>query len=178
SVLLSNGKSIFAGRTDYKVGNESVTGAYSGIAAADLTGNGKLDLIVPITDAFQPYEFSILKNKGNGTFDTPVNYELPIAPDAVAAGDFNNDHKADIAIMNFGGSGSISVLLNSGTGTFPSYAPYPLNSYGYGIAVADFNKDSNLDFAATDLTAHPVSVLLCNGARAFPTFATYATGSL
>src|SRR5208337_523765 len=177
SVLLSNGKDMFAARTDYAVGNESVTGAYSGIAAADLTGNGKLDLIVPITDAFQPYEFSILKNKGNGTFDTPVNYELPIAPDAVAAGDFNNDGKADIAIMNFGGSGSISVLLNSGTGTFPSYTTYAINGYGYGIAVGDFNKDGNLDIVATNGTQNTVSVLLGNGTGAFPAFATYPTGS-
>jgi hypothetical protein len=177
SVLLSNGKDIFAARTDYSVGSGSLTGAYSGIAAADLTGNGKSDLIVPITYADAPYEFSILKNKGNGTFDAAVNYALPIGPNAVAAGDFNNDHKADIAVMNFGGSGSISVLLNSGTGTFPTYTQYPINGYGYGIAVGDFNKDGNLDIVATDLVNNTVSVLLGNGTGAFPTFATYATGS-
>ncbi|MGA2355805.1 MAG: FG-GAP-like repeat-containing protein [Terriglobales bacterium] len=159
------------------MGSGSLTGAYSGIAAADLTGNGKADLIVPITYADAPYEFSILKNKGNGTFDAAVNYELPIGPNAVAAGDFNNDHKADIAVMNFGGSGSISVLLNSGTGTFPSYTTYPINGYGDGIAVGDFNKDGNLDIVATDLTENTVSVLLGNGTGAFPTFATYPTGS-
>jgi len=177
SVLLSNGKDLFAARTDYAVSTESVSGAYTGIAAADLTGNGKPDLIVPITYAFEPYEFSILKNKGNGTFDAPVSYTLPIAPDAVAAGDFNNDHKADIAIMNFGGSGSISVLLNSGTGTFPTYTQYPINGYGYGIAVGDFNKDGNLDIVATDATQNTISILLGNGTGAFPTFATYPTGS-
>jgi hypothetical protein len=178
SVLLSNGKDMFAARTDYSVGSESLTGAYSGIAAADLTGNGKPDLIVPITYADVPCEFSILKNKGNGTFDAAVNYALPIGPDAVVAGDFNNDHKADIAVMNSGNSGSISVLLNSGTGTFPSYTTYPINGYGYGIAVGDFNKDGNLDIVATDLTENTVSVLLGNGTGAFPTFATYTTGSL
>jgi hypothetical protein len=177
SVLLSNGKSMFAGRTDYKVGDESATGAYSGIAAADLTGNGKPDLIVPITYATNPYEFSVLINKGNGTFDAPVNYALPIGPNAVAAGDFNNDGKADIAVMNFGNSGSISVLLNSGTGTFPSYTTYPINGSGYGIAVGDFNKDGNLDIVATDGGQNTVSVLLGNGTGAFPSFATYPTGS-
>ncbi len=177
SVLLSNGKDLFAARTDYKVGNETVTGAYSGLAAADLTGNGKPDLIVPITYADVPYELSILKNKGNGTFDAAVNYALPVAPDAVAAGDFNNDHKADIAVMNFGGNGSISILLNSGTGTFPSYTTYPINGYGYGIAVGDFNKDGNLDIVATNGTQSTVSVLLGNGTGAFPTFSTYPTGS-
>jgi hypothetical protein len=175
SVLLSNGKSLFAARTDYAVGSGTDTGAYSGIAAADLTGNGKPDLIVPITYAF-PYEISILMNKGKGTFDAPVNYALPTSPDAVVAGDFNNDHKADIAVMNFGGSGSISVLLNSGTGTFPSYTTYPINGYGYGIAVGDFNKDGNLDIVTADLGG-TVSVLLGNGAGGFAPFAAYPTGS-
>jgi hypothetical protein len=177
SVLLSNGRDLFAARTDYPVTTESLSGAYNGIAAADLAGNGKADLIVPITYADVPYEFSILKNKGNGTFDAPVSYTLPTGPDAVVAGDFNNDHKADIAIVNFGGSGSISVLLNSGTGTFPTYTQFPINGYGYGIAVGDFNKDGNLDIVATDLVNNTVSVLLGNGTGAFPTFATYPTGS-
>jgi hypothetical protein len=177
SVLLSNGKDMFAARTDYSVGSESLAGAYTGIAAAVLTANGKPDLIVPITYADVPYEFSILKNKGNGTFDAAVNYALPISPDAVAAGDFNNDHRADIAVTNFGGNGSITVLLNSGTGTFPSYTTYPINGYGYGIAVGDFNKDGNLDIVATNGTQSTVSVLLGNGTGAFPTFTAYPTGS-
>jgi hypothetical protein len=176
SVLLSNGKDLFAGRTDYGVGGENVTGAYSGIAAADLTGNGKPDLIVPITYAF-PYEISILMNKGNGTFKPFVSYPLPTGPIAVVAGDFNNDHKPDIAVANGNGSGSITVLLNSGTGTFPTYTEYAINGISVGLAVGDFNKDGNLDIVATNGSQSTISVLLGNGAGAFPTFATYTTGS-
>jgi hypothetical protein len=176
SVLLSNGKDMFAARTDYSVGGENVTGAYSGIAAADLTGNGKQDLIVPITYAF-PYEVSILMNKGNGTFKPFVSYPLPTGPIAVAAGDFNNDHKADIAVANGNGSGSITVLLNSGSGTFPTYTEYSINGISAGLAVGDFNKDGNLDIVATNASQNTISVLLGNGTGAFPTFATYATGS-
>jgi hypothetical protein len=176
SVLLSNGKDMFAARTDYSVGDENVTGAYSGIAAADLTGNGKQDLIVPITFAF-PYEISILMNKGNGTFKPFVSYSLPTGPIAVVVGDFNNDHKADIAVANGNGSGSITVLLNSGTGTFPTYAEYSTNGIPDGLAVGDFNKDGNLDIVATNGSQNTVSVLLGNGTGTFPTFATYPTGS-
>jgi hypothetical protein len=176
SVLLSNGKSLFAARTDYAVGSGTDTGAYSGIAAADLTGKGNPDLIVPITYAF-PYEISILMNKGKGTFDAPVNYSLPTGPIAVVAGDFNNDHKADIAVANGNGSGSITVLLNSGTGTFPTYTEYPTNGIPYGLAVGDFNKDGNLDIVATNGSPSTVSVLLGNGAGGFAPFAAYPTGS-
>jgi FG-GAP-like repeat/Abnormal spindle-like microcephaly-assoc'd, ASPM-SPD-2-Hydin len=176
SVLLSNGKDLFAGRTDYSVGGENVTGAYSGIAAADLTGNDKPDLIVPITYAF-PYEISILTNKGNGTFKPFVSYPLPTGPVAVVAGDFNNDHKPDIAVANGNGSGSITVLLNSGTGTFPTYTEYAINGISVGLAVGDFNKDGNLDIVATNGSQSTISVLLGNGTGTFPTFATYTTGS-
>jgi len=174
SVLLSNGKDMFADRTDYKVGGATVNGAYSGIAVADLTGKGKQDLIVPITYSS---EVSILINKGKGTFDAPANYPLPSGPNAVVAGDFNNDHKMDIAVANSNGSGSITVLLNSGTGTFPTYTEYSTNGIPYGLAVGDFNKDGNLDIVATNGSQNTVSVLLGNGTGTFPTFATYPTGS-
>ena len=176
SVLLSNGKDLFAARTDYSVATGTQTGAYSGIAAADLTGNGKFDLVVPITNHV-PYELSVLMNKGTGAFDAPVNYALPINPQAVALGDFNNDHKVDIVVANFGGTGSISVLLNSGTGTFPAYTTDAIGGYSYGVAVGDFNQDGNLDIVATNATAGIVSVLLGNGTGAFPEFTTCATGS-
>ena len=45
SVLLSNGKSLLGGRTDYSVATGNETGAYSGIAAADLNGDGHTDIV-------------------------------------------------------------------------------------------------------------------------------------
>jgi FG-GAP-like repeat/FG-GAP repeat len=173
SVLLSNGTSLFAKRTDYSVSSASTTGAYSGIAAAVLSGT-KPDLIIPVTFANQ---LAVLVNKGSGTFDPFVTYPLPTNPQAVVTGDFNNDKKIDVAVVNFGGTGSISVLLNSGTGTLGAYTQYNTNGYGYGIATGDFNKDGNLDIVVTDLNNDTVSVLLGNGTGVFPSFATYATGS-
>jgi len=173
SVLLSNGKSLFAGRTDYSLTSAATSGAYAGIAAADVNGDGKPDLIVPVTFASQ---LSVLINKGNGTFDPFATYPLPENPEAVAVGDFNNDKKIDVAVVTLG-SGSISVLLNSGTGTFGSYTQYNTNGYGQGIATGDFNKDGNLDIVVTDFNDNTVSVLLGNGTGAFPSFVTYPTGA-
>jgi hypothetical protein len=172
SVLLSNGKSLFAGRTDYSLTTSTTSGAYGGIAAADVNGDGKPDLIVPVTFANQ---LSVLLNKGNGSFEPFATYPLPENPEAVAVGDFNNDKKIDVAVVNLG-SGSISVLLNSGTGTFGGYTQYDTNGYGPGIATGDFNKDGNVDIVVTDIDSNTVSVLLGNGTGAFPSFATYPTG--
>src|SRR3984885_153502 len=176
SVLLSNGTSLFAKRTDYSVSSASTTGAYSGIAAAVLSGT-KPDLIIPVTFANQ---LAVLVNKGSGTFDPFVTYPLPTNPQAVVTGDFNNDKKIDVAVVNFGGTGSISVLLNSGTGTLGAYTQYNTNGYGYGIAtgvfpsfatyatgsspygvtVGDFNGDGFVDLAVANEGAGTVSILL------------------
>ncbi len=174
SVLLSNGKTLLAGRTDYNISNASSTGAYSGIAAGDINGDGKIDLVVPVTFASQ---LALLENKGNGTFKPFTTVTLPVSPNAVITGDFNNDHKTDIAVMNFGGSGTISILINSGSGTFPTNTQYNIGGSGYGIATGDFNNDGNLDIVATNETSNTVSVLLGNGSGAFPSFVTYPTGS-
>lgn len=170
SVLLSNGKSLFAGRTDYKVSTGGSSGAYFGIAAADLNGTGKVDLVLPLPNASL---ISVLMNKGNGTFIAAKTYSVP-GPEGIALGDFNNDHRVDVAVMNFGGNGTISVLLNNG-GTFPTFKQYNIN--GYGIAVGDLNKDGNLDIVATDEVNNTVSVLLNDGTGAFPSFTPYAVGN-
>jgi len=174
SVLLSNGKSLLGGRTDYSVATGNETGAYSGIAAADLNGDGKPDLIVPVTFANQ---LAVLVNTGKGAFKPFMTYPLPNNPQAVVAGDFNNDKKMDVAVVNFGSPGSISVLLNTGSGILSPYTQYPVNGVSFGIATGDFNQDGNLDLVVTDAYDDTVSVLLGNGTGAFPSFVTYPTGA-
>jgi hypothetical protein len=175
SVLLSNGKSLFAGRTDYNISSASTSGAYNGLAAGDLNGDGKIDLAVPVTFANQ---LSLLFGTGSGTFKPFSTITLPTSPNAVAIGDFNNDHKNDIALVNFGGGDTISILLNAGSGTFPTNTQYNTGGSGYAIATGDFNNDGNLDIVVTGEESNNISVLLGNGAGAFPSFTTYAAGSL
>ncbi|HZW05471.1 MAG TPA: VCBS repeat-containing protein, partial [Candidatus Nitrosotalea sp.] len=80
SVLLSNGKTLFDGRSDYKVSTSTTSGAYGGIAAADFSGDGKADLVLGISsdDAV-----SVLLNTGSGTFKPFTEYKLPNGPLAV-----------------------------------------------------------------------------------------------
>ena len=103
SVLLNQGNGTFAARVDYAVGTTP-----DSVAAADLDGDGKLDLAV-----VQNYSntVSVLLNNGNGTFAAKVDYPTGTAPGSVAAVDLNGDGMADLAISNEL-SNTVSVLLN------------------------------------------------------------------
>ena len=85
---------------------------------------------------------------------------------AVAAGDFNNDGKADLVTID--GAGNVNVALGKGDGTFTTLPAAALLSYTYvgAIATADFNSDGNTDLAILG-SANNVTILLGNGDGTF-----------
>ena len=92
SVLLGNGDGTFQSAVNYSVG-----AGPAGVALADLTGNGNMDIAVAnVGDGTA----SILMNKGNGSFDPALTFAGPsgTAPISVAAADFNGDNLPDLAI--------------------------------------------------------------------------------
>ena len=62
-------------------------------------------------------------------------------------GDFNGDHKLDLA---FSIGGMIYVGLGNGNGTFKSYVPYGSDHNAGAMAVGDFNRDGILDIVAAN----------------------------
>jgi hypothetical protein len=150
----------------------------TGLAAADINGDGKSDLVVadqgtflttPVNGALHVY-----LGNANGTFTTAAapstsatNYSI------VALGDLNGDGRLDLIVAgnvwnSSAGSGTPNVytLLGNGDGTFQAPATLTLTGQdGIGatsIALADFNKDGHLDVAignSSDVT----EVLLGNG---------------
>jgi hypothetical protein len=142
------------------------------IAAADLNGDHKLDLIIIDT----PY-ISVLLGKGDGTFRSPIDNESFVGPQNLAIGDFNNDHKLDVGVVGFfGGQANIGVLLGNGNGTLQPSINYPLTSTPTTLAVGDFNGDGNLD-AAVENADCCATVLLGNGEGSFESATLYTTTS-
>jgi hypothetical protein len=80
------------------------------LAVADLNGDGILDMAVV---NYSSSDVSVLLGKGDGTFQSAVNYAAGAAP--LTAKDFNGDGIPDLAVVSEAG---VRVLLGNGDGTF------------------------------------------------------------
>jgi Abnormal spindle-like microcephaly-assoc'd, ASPM-SPD-2-Hydin/FG-GAP-like repeat len=124
SVLLGNGDGTFQQAVFYDVASPPTW-----LIAQDMNGDGKLDLIT--SNSGQPGELqayppgvTVLDGNGDGTFQQGVFYPAGNAFDGnyVAAGDFNGDHKPDLAFVDLDGS-TVITLLNTGVASFSPTTP-------------------------------------------------------
>jgi hypothetical protein len=110
-------------------------------------------------------------NKGDGTFQNPVDYAITGEVQALAVADLNGDGKLDLVVPTGGYPSGVSVLLGMGDGTFASPVMYTstlLSFYSASVAVADFNGDGKLDLALANSTPNnAVAILLGNGDGTF-----------
>jgi FG-GAP-like repeat/FG-GAP repeat len=144
--------------------SQNIGNSYSAAASGDFNGDGKLDLLLLTPDFGSGATMAILLGNGDGTFQAPHTYAVPVAP-YIVVGDFNGDGKPDIAICGgISGSGGVSILINNGDGTFKSPANYSVSGNVQALAAADLNADGKLDLVVpTGGSSAAVSVLLGNG---------------
>lgn len=149
----------------------NMRGSPGAIAAADLNGDGKLDLAVTIEG---PDEVQILLGNGDGTFTPAGGFKfLGNWPGWIALKDFNGDGILDIAVTStgdYGSKGAVSVLLGTGNATFSPAVGYAFDEGPAGIAgltIADFNRDGKLDFAVADNIVGKLRVFLGKGDEGF-----------
>jgi FG-GAP-like repeat/Abnormal spindle-like microcephaly-assoc'd, ASPM-SPD-2-Hydin len=101
-------------------------------------------------------------------FEARSTRTIPGESLAIAAGDFNNDGKLDLAFTN----GWLQISLGNGDGTFQTAKQYTY-LIGASLAVGDFNGDGNLDIAAP--YNNGIGVFLGNGDGTFEAPLTSAT---
>ncbi len=87
---------------------------YADIAADDLTGDGRGDLV--ITASSSDLVFVALQLP-TGSFELPQSYAVGANPSAIDLVDVNGDSHPDIVVTDQF-SGQVSVLLGNGDGTF------------------------------------------------------------
>ncbi|MCS6808848.1 MAG: FG-GAP-like repeat-containing protein, partial [Bacteroidota bacterium] len=176
-VLLGNGAGGFSAPVGYPSGPGV---ARSGLAVGDCTGDGALDILVANTGAVNG-NITVLPNRGDGTFDTPIISQSVSNAFAVACGDIDNDGDLDAVVSQALGTNMISVMWNQdGTGYMSVAMTTTGPSDAYDIALGDINSDGWLDIIATQ-NGSPggVAVYLNNGDGTVPIFpsSTYTVGN-
>jgi hypothetical protein len=145
----------------------NIVGATNSIAAADLNGDGKLDLVIVTS---RPYPslgtvyssiLQVLLGNGDATFKPLAGYVVnyPQLPgNNIAFGDFNGDGKLDIVVagegvntdVSFGGS--IGELVGNGDGSFQPAVFYCSSELSEAAAVGDVDNDGKPDLVTSDFT--------------------------
>ncbi|WP_170139472.1 FG-GAP-like repeat-containing protein [Larkinella arboricola] len=156
----------------------------AGMAAGDLNGDGKPELLVAVgVNETSTGSLAVLENTGNGTFTTSTLSvgDGPIIPKVA---DLNGDGKSDLAVVTYTEAAQkVVVLMGTGTGTFTPSASYALNGLPASIEIADFNGDGKPDLAVTDrqIGENPkgqVEVFLNTGSGNMGTSAIFTIGNL
>jgi Bacterial Ig-like domain (group 3)/FG-GAP-like repeat len=150
----------------------------SSVAVADLTGDGKPDLVVTNSLGKSGGPVGVLLGNGDGTFRPAIMYGSGGRADSVVIADVNGDGKPDLIVAV--DTTHVEVFLGNGDGTFQSGVPYDASG-ARSVAVADLNHDGKLDLVVAGATSgHPssgmVSVLLGNGDGTFQPAVTYDSG--
>jgi len=153
TVALGNGDGTFQKPVSY------LTQLTYSLAVADFNNDGNLDIV---TANLGPSTVDVYLGNGDGTFKAPISSNTTQGSYFVVVGDFNNDKKPDLAILD---PPYISVLLGNGDGTFQ--APSDNSSFpaALWLALADFNNDHQVDVAAVSSSgvSYNLGVLLGNG---------------
>ena len=144
SIYLANGKGGFLPPTTYAVPSES-----DGLTVADLTGNGKLDLLVG--DAYG--DVLVLLGNGDGTFEP---YHEANQAVELAVADLTGNGSKDIIYADQGldrvvvdyGAGNSTVLANQSTGLLDPGA----------VALADLNGDGIPDLIVANSGSNNVLI--------------------
>ena len=162
AVLLGNGNGTFQSAVNYDPG-----GAASGLAIADLTGNGKLDAVVIESLCFNCYtnngnpspSVAVFPGNGDGTFQSATGFFAASAGAvSVVAADLNGDGKPDLvlgAVIQSNGTynRSVGVLLNTSTTAVLSPASLTFAPQAPGISSSPQTITlSNIGLAAISIS--------------------------
>jgi Bacterial Ig-like domain (group 3)/FG-GAP-like repeat len=148
-VLKGNGDGTFGASVSLKAGFFPTY-----VAAADMNGDGRQDLMVANTVSSS---ITVLINHGGGSFTAAANnyatafLESNLSRDAVGllgVGDFNGDGKPDVEVASISG---VDVLLNLGRGVLQAPGSVEVGLLTAQMFPADLNGDGHPDLALATL---------------------------
>ncbi len=136
------------------------TGFGKGLATTDLHDDGFADIVVGNnTDTI-----SVLRGKGDGTFEAPKVYPAGKKPTSLTVANIDGDGDVDILVGNT--TSTITVLRNQ-LGSLRRRVSYAIGDSPSSVAVSDFNNDGEADVATANKSSGAVAVARGIGGGAF-----------
>ncbi len=162
TIFLGNGDGTFT-----VLGSSPAIGMNpSGIAAADINGDGNVDLAVSQTDSSGNGQIVVFFGNGDGTFtQASSTTSVTSTASSIIPADVNGDGKIDLVLSGIGQSG-ITILLGNGDGTFTELAG-PSQAGEATASVADVNNDGIPDLVFPAANTSYLTVFLGNGDGTF-----------
>lgn len=160
----------------------TISGLAFCIAAGDLDGDGKPDIVAGSINAQSIYVYKNSSTTGNISFSAPMTYPSGTNPYCVAIADIDGDGKPDLISANYL-AGNFSVFRNTTANSVLSFAAKVDFTTGLGprcIAIADLNNDGKADLAIVDELSNSLQIFpntSSAGQIAFAAPTTYTTGS-
>jgi hypothetical protein len=149
----------FAAQQTFAVGSSPF-----GVAAADLNGDGKPDLV---TANFNSNTVSVLLNTtapgaAVPSFGAQQTFAAGNEPYGVAVGDVNGDGRLDLAVANFN-STNVSVYLNTTalgamSASFAAQQSFAAGTRPISATFADLDGDGKPDLAVANFNSNTLSV--------------------
>jgi FG-GAP-like repeat len=139
TVMLGDGRGALRAGATGPLGAED---ARPEIAAVDLNGDGKLDLV-------SAHRATVLLGKGDGSFGAPTPFAHcapEVDADRLVLGDFDRDGKLDVVLVRQGAQ-SLPFLSGRGDGTFGAERSVDAGAPVTAAAATDLDGDGKLDLA-------------------------------
>lgn len=129
------------------------------LAAADLDGDSRPEVIIPMPSAATMRIYPNTSSAGSIAFGPGIDFAMPPGPHGIGVADMNQDGKLDLVIANESGTVSVFANASNGPGDF-SLGPrldVPGRAGMHEMAVGDLDGDGRSDVTAS---AGPANVVV------------------
>ncbi len=142
------------------------------IASGDLDGDGIVDLVT----ANLSESVSILRGRGDGTFERRDDYPFGGTPYVAAIGDLNGDGRPDLAVVDTT-LDVVCVVDAIGSCQFGRRRDYAVGNRPAHVKIGDWNADGRSDLVTSNEGDNSITVLIGNGDGTFGSRVEYPVGS-
>jgi hypothetical protein len=126
------------------------------VAAADMNGDGLLDLVVARSVYAGSPGVQIVLQNGTTWTTLPLN-TVTNDPMDIATADLNHDGAVDVVVANQDAN-NISVFLGNGDGTLRAHVDYATGTAPKALAIGDLNSDGQADVVTANSTGTGVTI--------------------